>query len=310
VLDLKLVFDNLMGMLRPVIGEDITIATRFARDLGYVKANIAELEEVIVNLAANARDAMPDGGVLTFEARNMALDEKEARRLGVTPGSYSALSVSDTGGGIAPEALDRIFEPFFTTKAAGRGTGLGLYMARNVMRQSGGAIDLTSTPGRGAAFTILLPHAPEAGEAEPAAAEQDPRGNGETILVVEDDEHLRISVEHILSDRGYRVAAAGSAEDGLALLKERDQPIDLLVSDLVLPGMSGFELAIPAQLEQPGLRTLFITGYPLELTSRRRGSTAGTTVVQKPFTAAALARAVKDALDAPGLEEFGTSPSA
>jgi CheY-like chemotaxis protein len=308
VVDLKLVFDNLMGMLRPVIGEHITIATRFARDLGYVKANIGELEEVIVNLAANARDAMPDGGVLTFEAKNMVLHHTDALRLGVTAGSYSALSVSDTGEGIATDALDHIFEPFFTTKDIGRGTGLGLYMAHNVMRQNAGSIDVASSPGRGATFTILLPHVPEASEAEPAPAEPDQRGNGETILVVEDDEHLRISVERILIERGYRVLAAGSAEDGLALLEAREQPIDLLVSDLVLPGMSGFELAIPAQLQQPGLRTLFISGYPPQLTSRGRGPTAAAPIVQKPFTAATLARAVRDSLDARGLEEFRASP--
>jgi CheY-like chemotaxis protein len=257
------------------------------------------MEQVIVNLAVNARDAMPKGGVLTVVLANAEVDEACARgRPGMTPGSYVVLSVTDTGCGMDADTQARIFEPFFTTKEAGKGTGLGLATVYGIVKQSGGFIWVYSEPGRGTTFKIYLPRVDEAPEPlspRPGA----PAVHGtEMVLLVEDEDSLRSLLRELLESFGYRVLEAGQGVDAMRIAREHSGTIQLLLSDLVMPQMTGRELADRLTRLRPGIKVLFMSGYAAGLAPDHEVP-SDAAYIEKPFTADALAGAVRALLDAP-----------
>jgi two-component system cell cycle sensor histidine kinase/response regulator CckA len=298
VLDLNAVVADMEKMLRRLIGEDIELVTVLGHDLARVKADPSQLEQVIMNLAVNARDAMPEGGRLSLATANFLVDEAYAQRhVGLKPGPYVTLTVTDTGCGMDAETLSRIFEPFFTTKEKGKGTGLGLSTVYGVVKQSGGYIEVESEPGRGTAFRVYLPQVEESltnvKEREPAAA---PSSGAETILLVEDEESVRTLVESVLRSKGYKVIPAARGDEALALSEQYAQPIALMLVDMVMPRMSGRELARRLAPLHPETKVLFMSGYAGS--SASDGLDADTHFIQKPFTSEALARKVRETLDA------------
>ncbi|HAH05985.1 MAG TPA: hypothetical protein DCM05_05550 [Elusimicrobia bacterium] len=286
VLDLHTILEPASKMLRRILGENIQIALNLAPGLPKVKVDPAQFEQAIINMAINARDAMPEGGVLTITTEK-ALEEERV-----------ALTIRDTGEGMTPEVQARIFEPFFTTKEKGQGTGLGLSMVYGIIKQSGGDISVQSEPGKGATFRILLPVSTEAAPARKpkAKAPTAPRGT-ETILLVEDEDSVRSLAMKILERKGYEVLSAENGEQALRLLRERRGAVHLLLTDVVMPGMNGKQLCLEAGKLIPGLRTLFISGYTGEIVSKQGGLPRGTQLLLKPFTAEALASKVREALD-------------
>jgi PAS domain S-box-containing protein len=299
VLDLNALLRNLQKMLHRVIGEDIELVTRLADDLGRVKVDPGQIEQVIMNLAVNARDAMIEGGKLTIETANVELDEEYARRhVAVTPGRYVMLAVSDTGVGITPEVRERIFEPFFTTKKGGEGTGLGLSTVYGIVKQSGGNIWVYSEPEKGTTFKIYLPlvNEPLEEKKERVVKEASPRGN-ETILVVEDDEVVRKLAVRILREQGHRVLEASQGVDAFLICEEHKGPIHLLVTDVVMPKMSGRELAERITSIRQEVKVLYMSGYPDDTIAHHGILNEGTNYIQKPFTVEELARKVREVLD-------------
>ncbi len=310
VLSLNDVVTEMDKMLRRLIGEDVELRTVRTENLGAVRADPGQLEQVVVNLAVNARDAMPKGGRLTIETANVALDEPYAMaRTVVVPGAYVMLAVSDTGTGMDAATQARLFEPFFTTKPKGRGTGLGLATVYGIVKQSGGYVWAYSEPGRGTTFKIYLPRV-DAPVEPPAAAPVD-RGSlrgTETILLVEDQEEVRKLTRRMLEARGYTVLVAASGQEALRIgetlrgRRHSDQPrglIDLLVTDVVMPGMSGREVALLLAPPHPKMRVLYLSGYTDESIVHHGVLEPGIAFLQKPFTADALARKVREVLDAP-----------
>jgi CheY-like chemotaxis protein len=263
VLDLNEVVGNLESMLRRLIGEHITLHLRLADGLWRTHADPSQIEQVVINLVVNARDAMPDGGWVTIETANVELDEGYARQhVDARPGPHVALTVSDSGVGMDPATLGRVFEPFFTTKAPGTGTGLGLSTVYGIVKQSGGSIGVYREPGRGATFKVYLPQA----EADPAAAEperREPAGvpGAETILLLEDDAGVADLAQEILAGHGYTVLAARSPSEGLRLAATHPGPIHLLVTDVVMPEMSGREFAERLCARRRETKVLYISGY-------------------------------------------------
>jgi two-component system, cell cycle sensor histidine kinase and response regulator CckA len=292
VLDLNSLVRNVGKMLRRLIGENIKLDTALALDLGTVCADPGQLEQVLVNLAVNARDAMPNGGRLTIETRNAELD-------GVR---HIALIVSDTGSGMDAATLAHAFEPFFTTKPRGKGTGLGLATVYGIVRQSAGRIDVESTPGAGATFRILLPRVEEpAAGAGGGAAVSDvaaPRRGTETVLVVEDESLVRTLARKALEQAGYRVLLAAGGEEALEVAERHEGTIDLLMTDVVLPGLSGMDLARRLVQRHPGLRVLFTSGYPDEDVAREGVFNGGMAYLKKPFTPSTLTGKIREVLDA------------
>jgi two-component system, cell cycle sensor histidine kinase and response regulator CckA len=261
-------------------------------------ADPGQLHQVLMNLVVNARDAMRGGGCLTITTANRVLDaEAAAAHPGVKPGAYAALCVADTGEGMSEEVRQRIFEPFFTTKGIGEGTGLGLSVVYGIVQQSGGAITVESEPGRGSAFTILLPQT-DVRQSWSAPAE-DAAGSlkgTETVLVVEDQEQVREFAAAVLASYGYRVLKAVSGDEALHILDAHPRAIDLILTDLVMPGMTGKELADRLQLLNPGMRVVFMSGYSDDVIAHR-GLTAASDYLAKPFSPGALAFKVRAALD-------------
>jgi len=300
VLDLNTVLRNLEKMLRRVIGEDIELVMHLPEDLGGVKTDPGQIEQVIMNLVVNAKDAMPSGGKLTIETGNVELDEAYARRhVAVAPGRYVMLSVSDTGVGMTPEVRDRVFEPFFTTKERGEGTGLGLSTVFGIVKQSGGNIWVYSEPGRGTTFKIYLPRVDEPLEEEEKkifVKEGIPRGN-ETVLVVEDDEKVRSLAVQILEGQGYRVLEAPQGVDAFLISAEHEGPIHLLLTDVVMPKMSGRELADRIASIHPEIKVLYMSGYTDNAIIHHEILKKGMNFIQKPFTIDGLARKVREGLD-------------
>ena len=244
VINLNDIMLNLDSLLRRLIGEDIEVLTVPSNDLGSVKADPGQIEQVIMNLALNARDAMPQGGKLTLETSNEQLDESYAERHRPTePGRYVMLAVSDTGHGMTPETLARIFEPFYTTKEVGKGTGLGLSMVYGIVKQSGGYIWVYSEPDRGTTFKIYLPRVDQLAETTGAERPKSVQRGTETILLVEDDPQLRQLSSSVLAHCGYKVLTANGPEEGLAVCRENHRDIRLLVTDVVMPRMNGRQLA-------------------------------------------------------------------
>jgi CheY-like chemotaxis protein len=280
-LDLGEVAAALVPMLRRLIGEDIEIAMLAEPGLPSVLADRAQIEQVILNLAVNARDAMPTGGTLTIETR---ADREQV-----------ALIVTDTGVGMTRETLARVFEPFFTTKEAGHGTGLGLATVHGIVSQSGGTIQVYSEPDLGTSFKVYLPASGGDGDdaTEEPASETDRLRGDETVLLCEDELAVRLLIEHILTGHGYKVIAADGPLDALERAAEPGQEIDLLISDVIMPDLSGPELARRLDSVRPGVRTLFVSGYTAETVRGRGRLPADSAFLEKPFDQLSLLRAVR-----------------
>jgi two-component system cell cycle sensor histidine kinase/response regulator CckA len=300
VLDLNSIVEDMQKMLRRLIGEDIELKFNMPVDLGRVKADRGQLEQVILNLAVNARDAMPKGGELKIETANAQLDEKDvSRHRYVTPGHYVMLKVSDTGIGMDAKTQSHIFEPFFTTKEKGKGTGLGLATVYGIVKQSGGYIWLESELGKGTTFRIFLARA-EGVEEEATPAEPVKRGDGpRTILLVEDEPSLRKLTHRTLKDMGYSVLEANDAAQAIDVARSTDAPIDLLLTDVIMPGMSGGDLAKKLSPENPHMRVLFMSGYTDGAIEVRGSLPPGMAVLRKPFTRDVLLRTVEGTLAQP-----------
>ncbi len=299
VVDVGIELAGIERMLRRMLGEDVELVLELDRSAGSVLVDPTQLQQVLLNLAVNARDAMPRGGRLVISTRERALAADEARALEVEPGAYAEIAVADTGSGIAPAILDRVFEPFFTTKEPGKGTGLGLATVYGVVRQSGGAVELESQPGRGTTFRLLLPLCTAAPEEVPTAGAEPARapapGGRETILLVEDEPALRELLRRTLSKAGYRVLTAGDADHAEAAAS--GQAIDLLLTDLVLPGRDGRQLADALVAERPGLRVIFASGYAADVLGDLLRGSAQIDLLTKPFSGRELLERVRAALD-------------
>jgi len=300
IIDLNSVILNLDSMLRRLIGEDIEILTVHAGDLGTVKADPGQVEQVLINLALNARDAMPNGGKLTLETSNVELDDAYAREhQSAEPGRYVMLAVSDTGVGMSPEIQNHIFEPFYTTKETGKGTGLGLSTVYGIVKQSGGNIWVYSEPGRGTTFKVYFPRMDQPAEklGSEKGSSQVQRGT-ETILLVEDDSQLRQLTADLLAHCGYKVLAAGRADEALALCKANHREIELLVTDVVMPGMNGRQLAEQVARIFPQVKVLYISGYTSNAIVHQGVLDTGLWFLPKPFSLSALVARVREVLDA------------
>jgi PAS domain S-box-containing protein len=301
VLDLNVVVGNMESILRRVIGEDVDLVTLPASNLGWVNIDPGQVEQVVMNLAVNARDAMPDGGKLTIETANVELDEADALvHEGLRPGSYVRLAVSDTGAGMTEETRSRIFEPFFTTKERGKGTGLGLSTVYGIVRQSEGGIWVYSEPGQGSTFKVYLPRVEAPLVERPAEHARPPRAEGhEVILLAEDEELVRELVREILEERGYHVLTASNATEAMEVSSRHEGPIHILVTDVVMPGATGPELAKQLSVARHEMRVLYISGYTDSAIVQHGILETGTSFLQKPFSPEALARKVREVLDTP-----------
>ena len=300
LLDVNELVRNAEKLLHRVIGEHITLQTVLAPELWPVRADPAQLEQVLMNLVVNARDAMPLGGRLTIRTARVPSEPHRDGTFGsAPPGEHVLLEVGDTGEGIGPDVQDRIFEPFFTTKELGKGTGLGLATVLGIVEQSGGVVRMSSEVGIGTSFAIYLPRTLGTEEARTAAATRSevPRGT-ESVLLVEDEAMVRGLIAAALVRRGYRVLDAPDGQAALDLLA-RAGALDLLLTDVVLPGMSGIELAERVQSLRPGVRVLYITGYAHEASSPHGTLQPGLTLLQKPFTPDEVVERVRRVLDAP-----------
>jgi two-component system cell cycle sensor histidine kinase/response regulator CckA len=299
VVNLNAVLKNLDKMLHRVIGEDVELVNLLAEDLGRVKADIGQIEQVIMNLAVNARDAMPNGGKLTIETANVELDEKYARtHIAVTPGPYVMISVSDTGVGMTPEVKEQVFEPFFTTKEKGKGTGLGLSTVYGIVKQSGGNIWVYSELGKGTSFKIYLPRVDEPLEEkkEKVMEEGFPRGD-ETILIVEDEEEVKDLTAQILKKYGYTILKASKGNEAISICDGHKGSIHLMLTDVVMPEMDGRRLAESIISLRPGIKVLYMSGYTDNAIIHHGVLDKGMNYIQKPFTVESLARKVREVLD-------------
>ncbi len=295
--NLNSVVNDTSHMLRRIIGEDIQLATKLFEDLASTHLDPDQLSQVIVNLAVNARDAMPHGGTLQIETANVELDSAYAQtHPPVHAGSYVMLAVTDSGTGIDKADLPRIFDPFFTTKEMGKGTGLGLSIVYGIVKQSGGYIWVYSEPGLGTTFKLYFPVSQSKRPQASARRDVTGRPNGETILVIEDNAVIRSKVSECLCQLGYKTLEADNGEAALELSRQNDTRMDLVLVDLVLPGISGFETAKQLRELLPGIPMLFTSGYTEDGATRRELLPEGTSFLQKPYTVSDLAAAVQDAL--------------
>jgi signal transduction histidine kinase/ActR/RegA family two-component response regulator len=295
VFDINDVVSDTEKLLRRTLGEHVELVTTLASDLWPVEADRGQLEQVLVNLAVNARDAMPEGGRLTVETSNLEFaDDLVTAHAALPPGRYSRITTTDTGTGMSREVADRVFEPFYTTKPKGSGTGLGLATVFGIVAQAGGHIDLYSEPGLGSVFKIYLPAAEGAvpSPVEKGASELHVT-RGETVLLVEDEPAVRELTRRILSRHGYVVLNAGGGQEGLESLERHNDEVDLLLTDAVMPKMSGRELAEQVSALQPGVGVLYMSGYTGDVVARQ----GGVRLLEKPFTAEQLLAAVRAALE-------------
>jgi PAS domain S-box-containing protein len=301
VLDVNVVVSDIERMLRRLIGEHIELKTRKAADLWKVKADPGQIEQAILNLVLNARDAMPSGGTLAIETSNADLDQEFARsHVPTQPGSYVMVAVSDTGIGISEEVKARLFEPFFTTKERGKGTGLGLSTTYGIVKQSGGYLWCDSEVGRGTRFQVFLPRVEEPVSEVVERKTSPPIHPGdETVLLVEDEPEVRSLVQRILKTQGYTVVTAANPDEALAVAREFKGPIQLMVTDVVMPGMSGLQLAERLNPTRPDMKVLFVSGYTNDAIGHQGVLDPGTAFLQKPFTPNTLARKVREVLEAP-----------
>ncbi len=299
VLELNDAVQRMNRLLRRLIGEDIEFVTRLSAIPARVKADPNQLEQVLMNLAVNARDAMPQGGTLTIETEVVTLDGAQlTAHPQMPPGTYVQLSVTDTGCGMDPATRRRLFEPFFTTKEQGKGTGLGLSTVYGIVKQTGGYIWVYSEVGQGTVFKIYLPVAREAVDelAAPSALRASPRGV-ETLLVVEDDDEVRRLLKDSLQQSGYTVLDARNGGEALLFCERYTGPIHLLITDIVMPHMDGYQVADRLREVRPGLKTLFMSGYTEQTTAGRGRQLPGALFLAKPFTPDALARKVREVIE-------------
>jgi CheY-like chemotaxis protein len=300
-LDLNGVVADIDPMFRRLIPENIQIVTSLAADLHRVKADPAQVEQVLMNLVINARDAMSQGGRLVVETSNVELDEAYARsHPEAREGPYVMLAVSDTGHGMDAETLSHVFEPFFTTKAPGKGTGLGLAMVYGIVRQSGGHIVVYSEPGRGTAFKMYLPRAegPAVESPTPAARAEARRGT-ETVALLEDQEAVREAIHELRVESGYTVIDAPSPEAALESAEQHAGPVHLLITDLIMPRISGREAAARLQAVRPNVKVLYMSGYTGSTAEHYGPLEARHAFIQKPFGLETLLRKVREVLDSP-----------
>ncbi|MBI4484696.1 MAG: PAS domain S-box protein [Acidobacteria bacterium] len=297
VLNLNTVVAEMESLLRRLIGEDIDLVVVPTQGLGHVKADPGQIEQVIANLAVNARDAMPGGGQLTIETQNVDIDEPYARQHGVTvrPGPYAVLAMSDTGVGMDAATRARIFEPFFTTKGPGRGTGLGLSTVYGIVKQSDGFIWVYSEVGRGTSFKIYLPRVVGAAGRKRWRPTVTPAHGTETILVVEDV--VCNLAKRMLESAGYTVLTAASGEEALGVLEQPDTPVHLIITDVVMPGMSGRTLAERLLATRPGMQVLYMSSYTDDVVVRHGVLDEEVPFLGKPFTVLQLTRKVREVLD-------------
>jgi len=300
VLDPAAIVESIVPMLCRLLGEHVELASHQAPGLGCITVDPSQLEQVIVNLAVNARDAMPDGGKLTIELSNVEFDPAYmASHPGAVPGPYLLLAVSDTGIGMDEETRVRIFEPFFTTKESGHGTGMGLATVYGIVKQSGGFIYVYSEPGHGTTFRIYLPRVTEE---RPAAVTENPAvrpssSGTETILLVEDEPAVRGFARRTLEDHGYIVLEAASGADALSIVASHAGPIALLVTDVVMPGLQGHQLAEQLAAARPEIRTLYVSGFTESSVIHHGVPDHGVAFLPKPFSAETLSRAVRRVID-------------
>jgi len=297
VVDVNAIVADMERLLRPLIGENIDLTTRLSPNLGHTRADAGQLEQVIMNLVVNAKDAMPTGGRIVIQTSEEELDAVRREHSLIQPGSYILLSVSDTGAGMDKETQSRIFEPFFTTKEKGKGTGLGLSTVYGIVKQSGGYIFAHSESGAGTTFRIYLPKVLDlAGQPGVAKQPQVATGGSETVLLVEDEESVRELVRETLKSKGYSVMEAPDGIQGMKVAESFDGKIDILITDVAMPGMSGHELAKRVAASRPGIKILFLSGYTEDAIIHEGVLDPGTAFLQKPFTLQALARKVREVL--------------
>jgi CheY-like chemotaxis protein len=295
--DVAALLAGMSDLVTRSISETIAVHIHLQPDLWWCEVDQHQLENAVLNLAVNARDAMPDGGSLRIEARNVSLDPQASN---AKAGDFVAIAVVDTGTGMPPETISKVFDPFFTTKEVGRGTGLGLSMVYGFVTQSGGHVDIQSTVGEGTRIALHFPrflsNQPHASSMPSASGDL---GHGaETILVVEDDDDVRAHTVDLLRELGYRVLEAHDGETALRLLGRPDQDIQLLLTDVVMPAMSGWELAEAARRELPQLKVLFTSGYPRDAIVKNGQLDPGIDLLPKPFSFAALSGRIRAQLDA------------
>jgi PAS domain S-box-containing protein len=300
VLDLNSLVTDTSKMLHRLIGEDVDMTSRLDSALGQIKADYGQIEQVLMNLVVNARDAMPQGGKLTIETRNIYLDQSDAhQRIAVEPGNYVMLAVSDTGCGMDAAIQARIFEPFYTTKEAGKGTGLGLSTVYGIVKQSGGNIFVYSEPGQGTTFKIYLPRVDEAVESTGLCDEATETSQGsETILIVEDEPAVRALLLDLLEMDGYQVLEAANGAEALQICRDNEDTIHLMITDVVMPQMGGREVAQSAALIRPQMRVLFMSGYTDDAIGNHGVLDSDVAFLEKPFTPDAVACKVREVLDA------------
>lgn len=299
IVSLNEIVNNVEKLLRRLIGEDVQLVTALAPDLGLIKADPARVEQVLINLAVNARDAMPQGGTLTITTFTAELDATSiGAQPDVQPGRYAAFSVTDSGIGMNKDTLSKLFEPFFTTKEAGKGTGLGLSIVHGVVKQSGGHILVSSEPGLGTTFTIYLPCVEQPAEILQSQVPMPAASSGcETVLVVEDEAQVLTLERSILEARGYKVLTASHGKEAMRISQEYPEPIHLLVTDLILPHMNGREVARHLLPARPSMKVLYVSGYPDDTLVNAGLTRHQTSFLQKPFTSDALLCTVRKVLE-------------
>lgn len=298
-IDLSDLIDGMRKMLARLLGEDISVVTEGTGTPHYVWFDLGQMEQVLLNLVVNARDAMPKGGILNIsvETKDLMAPYSDGR-ITVPTGRYVLLSVRDTGNGMSEEIMEHIFEPFFTTKEEGKGTGLGLATVYGIVRQAGGHITLESVPDMGTTFRIFFPELVRVTDEQPQSNDASPRtGGGETILVVEDDPRILALTTRILRGEGYKLITASGAADARRLAREHQGGIDLLITDIVMPGGNGRELHTELCKQMPQLRTLFVSGYPDEIIGQHGALENGLHLLSKPFTPQQLRERVRKVLD-------------
>ena len=297
VVDVNAVVTNMERLLRPLIGENIELVTRLSTEAGHTRADAGQLEQVLMNLVVNAKDSMAEGGRITIQSSNVIVRPNMGEHRFIQPGSYSVISVNDTGHGMDRETLSRIFEPFFTTKEKGKGTGLGLSTVYGIVKQSNGYVFAESRVGLGTTFNVYLPCVQDALEASsPNMTGEPEKGGCETVLLVEDEESVRELVKVTLSSRGYKVLEAKDGESGLRLAAETMETIDILVTDVMMPGIGGRELAAKLSAIRPGICVLFLSGYTEDVVVTPGALGPGAAFLQKPFTLQHLAKKVREVL--------------
>jgi two-component system cell cycle sensor histidine kinase/response regulator CckA len=299
ILQFNAVLEDMDDILRRVLGEDITLDLRLDPNLGWVKVDRGQLQQIVLNLAGNARDAMPQGGRLSIETKDVSVSRGGTKpKAFLARGEYVAIVVRDSGHGMDAQTRARIFEPFFTTKEMGKGTGLGLATVYGIVKQSGGYIWVESEPGCGSAFHTLLPRVPKPANPKVLQEVFDFRSGGETILLVEDDPALRKMAAEVLRGTGYKVLTAPSGADALQVAAKHRGPLDVLLTDVVMPGMTGRELAGQIAASHARIQILYMSGYTDDAIEHHRLHGRALRLLQKPFTHDALVRHVREALEA------------